>query len=119
MLNLVYFVYKEMKIGALLTSAGINIGLCILFLSFYSILRKQPQNVKVYFGRRIAEQHKRLRGAFILEIFVSSHIGAAAGIEINCFYTGKASFVLFLQGTYLLGRILECICLVVCFSFFL
>ncbi|VAI00965.1 unnamed protein product [Triticum turgidum subsp. durum] len=61
-----------MKVGALLTSAGINIGLCILFLSFYSILRKQPQNVKVYFGRRIVEQHKRLRGAFILERFVPS-----------------------------------------------
>ncbi|VAH95794.1 unnamed protein product [Triticum turgidum subsp. durum] len=61
-----------MKVGALLTSAGINIGLCILFLSFYSVLRKQPQNVKVYFGRRIAEQHKRLRGAFILERFVPS-----------------------------------------------
>ncbi|KAL5219695.1 hypothetical protein ABZP36_020379 [Zizania latifolia] len=61
-----------MKVGGLLTSAGINIGLCVLFLSLYSILRKQPQNVKVYFGRRIAEEHSRLRDAFILERFVPS-----------------------------------------------
>ncbi|KAL6846883.1 hypothetical protein ACP4OV_022736 [Aristida adscensionis] len=61
-----------MKISGLLTSAGINIGLCVLFLSLYSVLRKQPQNVRVYFGRRIAEEHDRLRGAFILERFVPS-----------------------------------------------
>ncbi|XP_062214990.1 CSC1-like protein RXW8 [Phragmites australis] len=61
-----------MKVGGLLTSAGINIGLCVLFLSLYSILRKQPQNVKVYFGRRIAEEHNQLREAFILERFVPS-----------------------------------------------
>ncbi|GJM96172.1 hypothetical protein PR202_ga12985 [Eleusine coracana subsp. coracana] len=61
-----------MKVGGLLTSAGINIGLCVLFFSLYSILRKQPQNVKVYFGRRIAEEHNRLREAFILERFVPS-----------------------------------------------
>lgn len=61
-----------MKISALLTSAGINIGLCVLFLSLYSVLRKQPANVRVYFGRRIAEEHDRLRGAFILERFVPS-----------------------------------------------
>nr|CAB3466625.1 unnamed protein product [Digitaria exilis] len=61
-----------MKISALLTSAGINIGLCVLFLSLYSVLRKQPANVRVYFGRRIAEENERLRGAFILERFVPS-----------------------------------------------
>ncbi|TVU45727.1 hypothetical protein EJB05_05225, partial [Eragrostis curvula] len=61
-----------MKVGGLLTSAGINIGLCVLFFSLYSILRKQPQNVKVYFGRRIAEEHNRLREAFMLERFVPS-----------------------------------------------
>uniref|UniRef100_A0ACD5W9L0 Uncharacterized protein n=1 Tax=Avena sativa TaxID=4498 RepID=A0ACD5W9L0_AVESA len=57
-----------MKVGALLTSAGINIGLCVLFLSLYSILRKQPQNVKVYFGRSISRAHRRP----LLERFVPS-----------------------------------------------
>ncbi|KAK3137115.1 hypothetical protein QOZ80_5BG0448130 [Eleusine coracana subsp. coracana] len=61
-----------MKLSSLLTSAGINIGLCVLFLSLYSVLRKQPANVRVYFGRRIAEEHDRLRGAFILDRFVPS-----------------------------------------------
>ncbi|KAF3319750.1 CSC1-like protein RXW8 [Carex littledalei] len=61
-----------MKILALLTSAGINIGVCVLLLSLYSILRKQPGNVNVYFGRRIAEEHKRLRDAFVLERIVPS-----------------------------------------------
>jgi hypothetical protein len=55
-----------MKVAALLTSAGINIGLCVLFLSLYSILRKQPQNVKVYFGRSISKEHRRsLLGRFV------------------------------------------------------
>jgi calcium permeable stress-gated cation channel len=45
-----------MEFTALLTSAGINIGVCILFLSLYSILRKQPHNYGVYFGRRRAEE---------------------------------------------------------------
>jgi hypothetical protein len=57
-----------MKVGALLTSAGINIGLCVLFWSLYSILRKQPQNVKVYFGRSISKAHRRP----LLERFVPS-----------------------------------------------
>ncbi|KAJ4788057.1 hypothetical protein LUZ62_039303 [Rhynchospora pubera] len=61
-----------MIISALLTSAGINIGVCALLLSLYSILRKQPANVNVYFGRRIAEEHNRLRDAFVLERFVPS-----------------------------------------------
>ncbi|KAM0927644.1 hypothetical protein ACQ4PT_002724 [Festuca glaucescens] len=61
-----------MKISALLTSAGINIGLCVLFLSLYSILRKQPANIRVYFGRRIAEENSLLQEAFVLERFVPS-----------------------------------------------
>uniref|UniRef100_A0A0E0RKE8 CSC1/OSCA1-like 7TM region domain-containing protein n=2 Tax=Oryza TaxID=4527 RepID=A0A0E0RKE8_ORYRU len=61
-----------MKISGLLTSAGINIALSVLFISLYSVLRKQPANVRVYFGRRIAEEHNRLREAFILERFVPS-----------------------------------------------
>ncbi|KAK1645313.1 hypothetical protein QYE76_063118 [Lolium multiflorum] len=57
-----------MKVGALLTSAGINIGLCVLFWSLYSILRKQPQNVKVYFGRSVSKAGRRP----LLERFVPS-----------------------------------------------
>ncbi|XP_037439017.1 CSC1-like protein RXW8 isoform X1 [Triticum dicoccoides] len=61
-----------MKISALMTSAGINIGICVLLWSLYSVLRKQPAFVRVYFGRRIAEENRLLREAFILERFVPS-----------------------------------------------
>ncbi|ONK60411.1 uncharacterized protein A4U43_C08F18150 [Asparagus officinalis] len=60
-----------MKISALLTSAGINIGLCTLFLSLYSILRKQPSNLSVYFGRRLSEEHNR-RDSFSFDRLVPS-----------------------------------------------
>ncbi|KAK7377014.1 hypothetical protein VNO80_02434 [Phaseolus coccineus] len=60
-----------MDIAALLTSAGINIAVCVVLFSFYSVLRKQPSNVNVYFGRRIASQHSR-RIDLCLERFVPS-----------------------------------------------
>ncbi|CAM8885472.1 unnamed protein product [Rhodiola kirilowii] len=47
-----------MNIAGLLTSAGINIGLCVVFLSLYSILRKQPGFVGVFFARWVG-QHLR------------------------------------------------------------
>jgi hypothetical protein len=43
-----------MNIAALLTSAGINITVCVILFSLYSILRKQPSNFNVYFGRKLA-----------------------------------------------------------------
>ncbi|KAL2317876.1 hypothetical protein Fmac_031752 [Flemingia macrophylla] len=48
-----------MDIAALLTSAGINITVCVVLFSFYSVLRKQPSNVNVYFGRRLASQQAK------------------------------------------------------------
>ncbi|XP_010258239.1 PREDICTED: CSC1-like protein HYP1 [Nelumbo nucifera] len=44
-----------MIVSALLTSVGINLGLCILFFTLYSILRKQPSNANVYGPRLVAE----------------------------------------------------------------
>lgn len=60
-----------MDLTALLTSAGINILVCVVLFSFYSVLRKQPSNVNVYFGRRIASHHSR-RVELCLERFVPS-----------------------------------------------
>ncbi|KAJ1442743.1 Calcium-dependent channel, 7TM region, putative phosphate [Sesbania bispinosa] len=60
-----------MDIAALLTSAGINIAVCVVLFSIYSVLRKQPSNVSVYFGQRLASQHSR-RLDFCLERFVPS-----------------------------------------------
>ncbi|TKY65146.1 CSC protein HYP1 [Spatholobus suberectus] len=44
-----------MILAALLTSVGINLGLCFIFFTLYSILRKQPGNISVYAPRLVAE----------------------------------------------------------------
>lgn len=61
-----------MDISALLTSAGINIAVCVVLLSFYSILRKQPSNVSVYFGRRLVSGRAKRNDPYWLERFVPS-----------------------------------------------
>ncbi|WOL16994.1 CSC1-like protein RXW8 [Canna indica] len=62
-----------MKLSALLTSAGINIGFSALFFCLYSILRKQPGNLYVYFGRRLnQDENDEYSDPFTLERFVPS-----------------------------------------------
>lgn len=61
-----------MEFGAFLTSAGINIGLCMVLFSLYSILRKQPSNRVVYFGRRLASVRIRNDDFFFIDRFVPS-----------------------------------------------
>jgi hypothetical protein len=56
-----------MLLSALLTSVGINLGLCFLFFVLYSILRKQPGNITVYAPRLVAEGETQRRGQFNLE----------------------------------------------------
>ncbi|XP_022881021.1 CSC1-like protein At1g69450 [Olea europaea var. sylvestris] len=48
-----------MIVSALLTSVGINFGLCVLFFALYSILRKQPVNYNIYVPRLVAEDKSR------------------------------------------------------------
>ncbi|TKY74942.1 CSC protein RXW8 [Spatholobus suberectus] len=60
-----------MDLAALLTSAGMNIAVCVVLFSLYSVLRKQPSNVNVYFGRRLASQSSKSRD-ICLERFVPS-----------------------------------------------
>ncbi|KAL9225665.1 hypothetical protein vseg_001561 [Gypsophila vaccaria] len=62
-----------MELSALLTSAGINIGFCTVLISLYSILRKQPSNRTVYFGRRLAQiRSKRHQDPHWFDRFVPS-----------------------------------------------
>ncbi|KAJ8762466.1 hypothetical protein K2173_007905 [Erythroxylum novogranatense] len=61
-----------MEVGALLTSAGINIALCAVLFSLYSILRKQPSNRIVYFGRKLAPVRSKFDDHFFFERFVPS-----------------------------------------------
>ncbi|CAM6084775.1 unnamed protein product [Calypogeia fissa] len=64
-----------MNLADLFTSAGINIGFAILFLSLYSVFSKQPGNAGVYYtrdllkDRRDARAHKEHR---TLESFIPS-----------------------------------------------
>ncbi|KAJ4973206.1 hypothetical protein NE237_006380 [Protea cynaroides] len=61
-----------MLVAALLTSVGINLGICILFFTLYSILRKQPENIHVYAPRLIAEKKSHLGDHFNLERLLPS-----------------------------------------------
>ncbi|XP_015879877.3 CSC1-like protein HYP1 isoform X2 [Ziziphus jujuba] len=56
-----------MILSALLTSVGINLGLCLLFFTLYSILRKQPGNVGVYAPRLVAQGQSQASAEFNLE----------------------------------------------------
>ncbi|XP_059069095.1 CSC1-like protein At3g54510 [Cryptomeria japonica] len=42
-----------MNVGSLIASAAINMGLAILFLTLFSIFKKQPVNAVVYFPRQV------------------------------------------------------------------
>lgn len=59
-----------MNLSALLTSAGINIALCVVLSSLYSVLRKQPSNASVYFGQKLSQVQSQ--DQFCLERFVPS-----------------------------------------------
>ncbi|KAI7757545.1 hypothetical protein M8C21_032784 [Ambrosia artemisiifolia] len=61
-----------MILSALLTSVGINFGLCFLFFALYSILRKQPGNAGVYAPRLVAEGKLAPRDNFNLERLLPS-----------------------------------------------
>lgn len=61
-----------MLVSAILTSVGINFGLCILFFTLYSILRKQPINFDVYAPRLLAEGNFTKRISFNLERLLPS-----------------------------------------------
>lgn len=61
-----------MILSALLTSVGINLGLCFLFFTLYSILRKQPGNAEVYAPRLVAEGKSQQSNDFNLDRLLPS-----------------------------------------------
>ncbi|XP_074274626.1 CSC1-like protein At1g69450 [Silene latifolia] len=56
-----------MIVSALLTSVGINSGLCVLFFTLYSILRKQPGNSYVYIPRHTHVEKEIERSTHFLQ----------------------------------------------------
>ncbi|KAD4384755.1 hypothetical protein E3N88_24923 [Mikania micrantha] len=88
-----------MDIPALLTSAGMNIGISVGMFSLYSILRKQPLNVRVYFGQRIAQGRTRNEN-LCFERFVPSAswiLKAWEATEEDIFACGGIDAVVFLR----------------------
>ncbi|XP_071710763.1 CSC1-like protein RXW8 [Rutidosis leptorrhynchoides] len=61
-----------MILPALLTSAGFNIVICVGFMSLYSILRKQPYNLKVYFGQRLAQLQPGQKNHYFFDRLIPS-----------------------------------------------
>ena len=53
--------------AALLTSVVINLGLCFIFFTLYSVLRKQPGNITVYAPRLVSEGKRQEGDQFNLE----------------------------------------------------
>ncbi|XVF43168.1 hypothetical protein PTKIN_Ptkin02bG0018900 [Pterospermum kingtungense] len=61
-----------MLVSALLTSLAINSGLCVLFFTSYSVLRKQPGYYEVYIPRLLADGNSKRRSRFNLERLIPS-----------------------------------------------
>ncbi|XP_042418269.1 CSC1-like protein HYP1 isoform X4 [Zingiber officinale] len=61
-----------MIVSALLTSVGINLGISVLFFALYSVLRKQPCNIKIYAPRLVAEGRAQAPGRFSIETLLPS-----------------------------------------------
>lgn len=61
-----------MILSALLTSVGINLGLCFIFFTLYSILRKQPCNLTVYAPRLVSERKREEGGQSNLECLLAT-----------------------------------------------
>ncbi|XP_074285468.1 CSC1-like protein HYP1 isoform X2 [Silene latifolia] len=61
-----------MILSALLTSVGINLGLCLLFFTLYSVLRRQPINERLYAPRLVADRKLKQRSGFNFERLLPS-----------------------------------------------
>ncbi|KAK6913296.1 CSC1/OSCA1-like, N-terminal transmembrane domain [Dillenia turbinata] len=61
-----------MILSALLTSVGINFGLCLLFFTLYSILQKLPGNINFYAPHLVAEGKSQQIDHFNLERLLPS-----------------------------------------------
>ncbi|KAH7849963.1 hypothetical protein Vadar_025702 [Vaccinium darrowii] len=60
-----------MDLLGLMIATSINIGLCVVLFSFYAILRKQPGNTCLYFGRRRAQLWSKGRDRKLVPRWIS------------------------------------------------
>ncbi|KAG6438068.1 hypothetical protein SASPL_103002 [Salvia splendens] len=89
-----------MNVGGLLASAGVNSVICLGVFSLYSVLRKQPSFVAVYFGHKIAESKSKRHDPFWLGRLVPSAswvVKAWDATEDELYVAGGVDAVVFLR----------------------
>lgn len=105
-----------MNLSAFLASAGINIALCVVLLILYSILSKQPGNIRVYFGQKLAKLRSKQKDSFSFERLVPSAswiVKAWQASEEDICASGGLDAVVFLRAVVFSIRIFS-IAAVVC-----
>ncbi|KAL3655282.1 hypothetical protein CASFOL_001068 [Castilleja foliolosa] len=89
-----------MNISALLTSAGINTAVCVGLFSLYSVLRKQPSLVSVYFGQKLVKSNSRREDPFWFGRLIPSAswiVKAWEATEDELYVIGGVDAVVFLR----------------------
>ncbi|KAL0288181.1 UNVERIFIED_CONTAM: CSC1-like protein RXW8 [Sesamum angustifolium] len=89
-----------MNISGLLTSAGINTGVCVGAFSLYSVLRKQPNLVSVYFARKLVQEQSTRQDSFWLGRLIPSAswiVKAWETSEEELYAAGGVDAVVFLR----------------------
>lgn len=89
-----------MNVSGLLTSAGVNTIVCLGLFSLYSVLRKQPSFVSVYFGQKLARAQSKRHDPFWLGRLVPSAswvVKAWEATEEELYATGGLDAVVFLR----------------------
>ncbi|KZV54512.1 hypothetical protein F511_01310 [Dorcoceras hygrometricum] len=99
----------EMDVSSLLTSAAINTAVCVALFSLYSVLRKQPSLLSVYFGQRLSQVRSKRHDPFCFERLVPSAswiVKAWEASEDELFAIGGVDAVVFLRAVVFSVRIL-------------
>ncbi|KAG6434712.1 hypothetical protein SASPL_106353 [Salvia splendens] len=89
-----------MNVGGLLASAGVNSVVCLGVFSLYSVLRKQPSLVAVYFAQKIAQSKSKHHDPFWLGRLVPSAswvVKAWDATEDELYVAGGVDAVVFLR----------------------
>lgn len=89
-----------MNVGGLLASVGVNTVVCLGLFSLYSVLRKQPSLVSVYFGQKLARAQSKRRDPFWLGRLIPSAswvVKAWDATEEELYASGGVDAIVFLR----------------------
>ncbi|KAH6776364.1 GDSL-like lipase/acylhydrolase superfamily protein [Perilla frutescens var. hirtella] len=97
-----------MNVAGLLTSAGVNTIVCLGLFSLYSVLRKQPSLVTVYFGQKLSRAQSKRHDPFWLGRLVPSAswvVKAWDATEDEIYAAGGVDAVVFMRAVLLSIRV--------------